>query len=64
MVMNNSKGLEVKGSAGFDIEPETTTLLIPTHINSNHWMLCVARLPTTGARRGSLEFYNSLYSTY
>ena len=64
MAIKNPKGSEAKASVGFDIEPETTTLLIPTHVNENHWMLCVARLPTAGAGRGTLEFYNSLHSTY
>ena len=64
MVINNPKGPEAKGSAGFDIESETTTLLIPTHVNGNHWMLCVARLPTAGTGRGSSKYYNSLHSTF
>ena len=64
MAINNPKGPEAKGSAGFDVEPETTALLIPTHVNGNHWMLCVARLPAAGAGEGTLEYYNSLHSTF
>ena len=60
--VRRSNGAGASDSTGFTLEPETTTILIPTHVNGNRWMLCVARLPTTEG--GTLEFYNSLHSKY
>ena len=60
MAIDNPKRPEARSSARFLVEPETTTILIPTHVNGSHWMLCVARLPTTSTERGTLEFYISL----
>ena len=44
----------------FDMKPETRTFLIPTFVNDNHWMLCVARLPNADEQEGTLDWYNSL----
>ena len=40
--------------ASFDLEPHTTSFLIPTFVNGNHWMLCVAKFLTREAGRGPL----------
>ncbi|KAM0805544.1 hypothetical protein BDR22DRAFT_884536 [Usnea florida] len=62
--VRNPNGAGASDSAGFTLEPSTTTILIPTNVNNNHWMLCVARVPTTSTEGGTLEYYNSLHSTY
>ncbi len=38
----------------FDLEPDTTSFLIPTFVNSNHWMPCIARFPDADSREGTL----------
>ena len=56
----NSKGGPSEDYPVFDIEPNTRSFLIPTFVNNNHWMLCVARLPIDDRQDGTLDWYNSL----
>ena len=44
--------------SAFDLAPETRSLLIPTFVNGNHWIICVARF---GANDHEIviDWYNS-----
>ena len=62
--LNNPDGLKAKTPEELYLEPKTTIFLIPTFVNGNHWMLCVARIPAIVTDGGQLELFNSLKTTY
>ena len=60
MAVNDPKEQEAKNTEGF-IKSQTTSLLIRTFVNNNHWMLCVARLPSATNSVGKGEYFNSFH---
>lgn len=48
----------------FVIEDNATSLIIPHHVRTCHWMLCVCILPNINQQDDILKYYNSLYSAY
>lgn len=42
-----------------DVKPTTTTILMPTFVDPNHWILCVANMPEANSREGTVDYYDS-----
>ena len=59
----NCPGGTTDSFASFDLEPHTTSFLIPTFVNGNHWMLFVATFPDAESREGTLDWYSSLQNS-
>lgn len=61
MISWELNGLEREGEPqeppSFGIKPETHLLIVPTFVNNNHWMLCVANLPDAEDSEGTLNWY-------
>lgn len=53
--LHRDEGPEKGTYADFDIENGTRCFLIPTNVNDNHWILCVAKLPDVDEREGILD---------
>ena len=63
MAVNDAEVSEAKDTKGFT-KSQTTSLLIPTFVNNNHWMLCVARLPSATTSVRKIEYFSWLHSTF
>ena len=62
--VNNPHGTEAETFRGLHLDPKTTIMLFPTHVTDNHWILCVARIPTIATDVRHLTLYNSLNNTH
>ena len=61
--LNKPEGPNADTWATFDIDGQATTFLIPTWVNTNHWMLCVGKISDVNNKSGILDCYNALASS-
>ena len=60
--LNKPEGPNADTWANYDIDGQATTFLIPTLVNTNHWMLCIGKISDVNNKSGILDCYNSLAS--